>query len=353
MSTTKKANELAPVTPNAGSNAVAAKRDIAIIEAEIQFYKNRVVESSWEIGQRLNEAKEQLEHGEWLRWLEEKAEFSDGTAQRFMRLAKEYPKASPVMELGSSKALALLTLPAADREEFISETHNVAGEEKSVADMSKRELEKAVKERSEAIKAKEEAEALAKANAEKAEELEKKLAEATAKSSQAQTASKASKENLEGAKKELTDLQNSEPALPEQQDQQMMDAMRKEIAAEAKKDAETKLKKKIDQATADKAEADKKLADAEADRERIAKEREQEQKAAADRIEKLQKKLAAASSEHVTIFKTHFDNAQSCINAMNGCLQRLKDEPETQGKLTTALKALCEQTLKTLPEVKK
>jgi len=129
----------------------------------------------------------------------------------------------------------------------------------------------------------------------------------------------------------------------------MMEAMRKEIAAEEKKAAEEKLKNKIEKAAADKAEADKKLADAEIERKRIDEERDREQQAAADRIEKLQKQLAAASSESVTVFKTHFDNAQGCINSMVGCLMKLKEEPVTRDKLASALRALCEKTIQNLP----
>jgi DNA repair exonuclease SbcCD ATPase subunit len=347
MSTTKK--KTTDIAPVAGDNAVAVKRDIDVITAEINFYKTQVVEASWEIGQRLNEAKEQLEHGEWLGWLEDKVDFSEGTAQRFMRLAREYPKTSPVMELGSSKALTLLTLPAADRDEFMDEKHVVDGEEKSVPDMSKRELEKAVKERSEALKAQKEAEDAAAEQKRIADEYAEKLKVADSRADAAQKEAESQKSELQDALKKLEDLKSSGDDLPEEQGQQMMEELRKEIAAEAKKDAEAKLKKKIDQAAADKAEADKKLADAEAARKQIDEERDREQKAAADRIEKLQKQLAVASSEHVTIFKTHYENAQSCINSMIGCMLKLKEEPETREKLAEALRALCEKTIERLP----
>lgn len=102
-----------------------------------------------EIGKRLNEAKSQLQHGEWTEWLKEKVEFSEASAQRFMRLAKEYSNPSPVTDLGASKALLLLAIPEVDREEFLNEKHIVNGEEKSVSEMSKRELEKVIKERDE------------------------------------------------------------------------------------------------------------------------------------------------------------------------------------------------------------
>jgi Protein of unknown function (DUF3102) len=39
-------------------------------------------------GEMLLEAKEQLAHGSWLRWLSRNVELSDRTANRYMRLAR-------------------------------------------------------------------------------------------------------------------------------------------------------------------------------------------------------------------------------------------------------------------------
>ena len=157
-------------------NEMANYRPIEAITEEILFYKAQAGAAILEIGKRLNEAKAQLPHGEWLGWLQEKVDFSESTAQRFMRLAKEYENPSPVTDLGASKALVLLALPPLQRDEFL--------EENDAESMSKRELEKAVKEKLEAMGKKllaaEEAErtaAEAQKQAEaKAEELRKRLA---------------------------------------------------------------------------------------------------------------------------------------------------------------------------------
>ena len=128
--------------------AVAGEvRSITAITDEIIFYKNVGGQAVIEIGKRLIEAKAQLKHGEWLPWLSEKVEFSETSAQRFMQLAREYGNTSLVGDLGTSKALVLLALPASERENFASEKHVVNGEEKSVAEMSKRELEEAIRQR--------------------------------------------------------------------------------------------------------------------------------------------------------------------------------------------------------------
>lgn len=144
------------------SEQLQTTRDIEVITGEILFFKAQAGGAILEIGRRLIEAKEQLDHGQWLGWLAEKVEFSEASARRFMRLAREYPNRSPVIDLGVSKALALLALPESEREDFISETHQVNGEEKTVQEMSRRELEQAIRERDEARQAAEAAQAEAK-----------------------------------------------------------------------------------------------------------------------------------------------------------------------------------------------
>lgn len=117
----------------------------------IGFYKAQTVQNIIEIGRCLIEAKAQLEHGQWTCWLAEKAEISHKQAKRFMQLAREYSsKGTALSLLGYTKALALLAIPAEERDEFIEAPHVVNGQEKTVEQMTSRELEKAIKERDEA-----------------------------------------------------------------------------------------------------------------------------------------------------------------------------------------------------------
>lgn len=139
--------------------AKQAPRDIGIITEEIIELKQTAGAAVLGIGQRLNEAKAVLNHGEWLPWLTEKVEFSERSAQTFMRLAREWSNPQALADLGKSKALTLLALPADEREQFIAEPHLVDGTVKNVVDMTSRELEKAIRERKEALAAKEAAEA--------------------------------------------------------------------------------------------------------------------------------------------------------------------------------------------------
>jgi hypothetical protein len=106
-----------------------------------------------------------LPHGEWGRWLEKEVEFTDRTAQRFMRAAKEFANTTAMSDLPPTKIFALLDIPAEDREQFIQQPHELpTGETKTVDDMTTRELREAIKARKEAEK--------------KAQELERQLAEA-------------------------------------------------------------------------------------------------------------------------------------------------------------------------------
>ena len=82
-------------------------RPLELITEEIVFYKRQAGASIIEIGRRLNEAKAQLSHGEWLPWLREKVDLSERSAQNFMRLAREYSKSAEIADLGAAKALAL------------------------------------------------------------------------------------------------------------------------------------------------------------------------------------------------------------------------------------------------------
>lgn len=148
-------------------------RDIEVITREILDAKRRGGEAILTIGRCLTEAKQALPHGEWLPWLNERVEFSERTAQNFMRLAREWSNPQALADLGAAKALTLLALPAEERESFIAENHVVGGEEKTVIDMTSRELEKAIRERKEA----QEAAAKAQAEASAAEQARAKMAE--------------------------------------------------------------------------------------------------------------------------------------------------------------------------------
>ena len=155
-------------------NAVEAEfeeRTPEIVAAEIRQIADQtrkmVLNSSIEIGKRLCEAKEMIPHGEWGNWLEHSVNFKQSTANNLMKIYTEYgdiqgqlwgasAKSQTFGNLSYSQAVALLAVPAEEREEFVKENH--------VEDMSTRELQEAIKARDEALAA-----------VEKAEKKEKKL----------------------------------------------------------------------------------------------------------------------------------------------------------------------------------
>lgn len=349
-------------------------RPIEVITAEIWLYKQQAGAAILEIGRRLIEAKAQLSHGEWLPWLEEKVEFSDATANRFMRLAREYENPSLVTDLGASKALVLLALPASEREEFVAEKHEVNGTEKSVAEMSRRELEKVIKERD---AAQQRAEAMEKELEDQLEEqrtvYDVDMADVRAKLEEAenraegyrvkleQERAKAAGEMTEAAdelaalREQLEDLQNAPKnvAVEKIVDQEAIDA----AAAKAKADAEKTLKAKIekaekakDAAEKAKAKAEQELAALKVAQEEATAIREREKQTLADQVQALQKKLAVASSSEMTIFKLHFEAGQASINKMTDCIERMTEagDAEGAGKLKNALVALLTTTMEVL-----
>ncbi|MCL2198870.1 MAG: DUF3102 domain-containing protein [Defluviitaleaceae bacterium] len=113
----------------------------------IKKQMSRIEESFLDIGNLLIQAKAKLNHGQWLKWVRNNVEISNVTVQRLMYLAREFSNTSPVTHLGFSKTYALLSLPEDDRIPFIETPHTVDGVEKKVSEMSKREIEVLIREK--------------------------------------------------------------------------------------------------------------------------------------------------------------------------------------------------------------
>ena len=295
-------------------------RTIEVITEDIIRHKSQAGDAILSIGACLNEAKAILTHGEWLPWLTEQVEFSERTAQRFMRLANEWTNPTALSDLGASKALSLLAIPAADRDQFIETPHEVNGEEKLVIDMTSRELEQAIK----AQKAAEEmAVGLQNQLDSHQKEFEEKLAEADA-----ELASRIKEVNK--LQKELADLK----AKPVEVAVMEVDAAAIEKAkAEAVAEMQAKLEKA--QAAADKAKAKQKEAEAA----RLAAEEKLETAA------KAEKRDSIAADEDLTTFRVMFDGVIEQTNKLHGLLIKIrsKGRSEDAQKLSNALVALSEQ----------
>lgn len=123
-------------------------RSVKEIANAIISRKGTIVQSFLGIGNLLIEAKEQLtKHGQWMKWLDIEVNISYRMAERYMQLGRTYANSTSVSNLGMTKALALLALPESQRESFISEPHEVNGQQKTVSDMSVREIRRAIHEK--------------------------------------------------------------------------------------------------------------------------------------------------------------------------------------------------------------
>ena len=125
-------------------SVVSPARSLLEIEADILAQKRTIGRSIVIIGQALREAKSQLEHGAWGEWLSEKVNFSQGTAENYMRIAEQVDGDSALLNLPYTKILALLSVPQEEREAFAEENRV---DEKSVS-----EIKRLVRERDEAEK---------------------------------------------------------------------------------------------------------------------------------------------------------------------------------------------------------
>ena len=117
------------------------KFNIEKTTTEILMLKDQTAQNIIEIGKRLIEVKNNLEHGEFSEWLKTRVDISHRTATNFMKVATTFSNWQPVANLGSRKLLALAGLDEEDRKEVMKENN--------VEDMTTRELEKVVKEKKE------------------------------------------------------------------------------------------------------------------------------------------------------------------------------------------------------------
>lgn len=299
-------------------DAVFEERDIEVITEEINFYKRQAGSAILEIGKRLVEAKEQLTHGEWLPWLEKKVAFSERSAQQYMRLWKEYGKSALSADLSVSKALVLLALPESEREGFAAGKHTVNGEEKTVSDMTVKELEKAIAERNAAR-----------------EEAEKAAADIQ----EAKDTALAAQEELARVRKELEELRSR----PVEVAVEKVDASAEQIAA-ARAEAEKAAAAQVEKAKKTLAEAQERVRKAEEQAAAAAKEKDAALDAAQSykaEAEAARKKLAAAGNADLIKFKTLFDQTVENVNAL---AELLRQQPEGEReKLCRAMQALSQQ----------
>lgn len=350
-----------------------AARPLAVIEAELDVLEQdtrrketALIENYIEVGRHLEEVKAQLPYGEWGSWLESRG-YPQAKAVKLMKVFRAYgkeqqslfggeAKSQAFANLGFHKLVQLLAIEGEeDREQFVAE-HDVEH-------MSTRELERALREREEALEAaaaaKEEVQGLrreadqAKKAQEKAAAKAQRLQDALSKANAA-----AQEAEAEHAKmlQELEELRNR----PVQADTEAVEAARKaaieemtgkvDKAKEAKKKAEDKRK----EAETALAAAQKELSELKAQgpqvRELTQEEKdaltagavEKAQAAANERLQALEKQLAQSDPD-TAAFKVLFEGWQEAYDRMMDALERIRTADSGKAeKLSAAIRTVAE-----------
>ena len=294
-------------------NGAEPVRTIEVITAEIVTIKRQAQQIALyiaiELGRRLTEAKEMLDHGQWGDWLKESVGFSHESANRYMRLFREYAapqnslfgaeiNSSTLTNLSVSKALALLAVPAEEREAFAAENQ--------VDELSTREMDALIEDYKARLKKEEDARIRAEVQNQGIEFALNKARKDAEKAEAARAALEQQVKTLEARPVEVA-VQEPDP----EELKRRMDAAVAEATGPLKAEAK-ELRAQLKEATAKadalakEVETGKKSAEAAADaiaeRERL--------KAA---LQEAEKKLSMADSA-VAVFKVRFDEAQVMLN---------------------------------------
>ena len=324
-------------------NELEIKRTPEVIGAEIRSLTTQARSITlWygiEIGRRLTEAKEMVNHGEWLPFLEQQTEFSQPTASRFMRLYKEYgadqnslfgaeSKYATLNNLSISNALRLLALPEEERESFAAEN--------DLENKSAREVEALIKEKTaleQQLKEAKEGQALA-------------LAEAMAERDSSQAELHTTAEQLKTARERIRQLEERPTEVAVERDEEAIQTAAASARLEAKLEAEKaadaaiaalnrehaeQLQKEMDKAKEAMAERDKL-------KEQMAAVPSAEEKAKLEEeIKALQARISMAAPE-VAAFQAAFQRVQQEFNQM---LEAMGKAPaESREKLRRAVNAM-------------
>lgn len=327
-------------------NELQTTRTLDMVAAEIRTFTASMLNNIIEIGRRMVEAKEMLPYGAFGKWIQENTGYSVSTANNFMRIYTEYGAAQGSLfggetecqtfgKLSYTKALALLALPAGEREAFV-ESHDVDA-------MSTRQLQQAIRERDEA---RQEAEGTA-LRLQELEEARDKIAEAyqAAEREKGQLRERLRELEEKGAEPAAVDPAEIEAAVDAALADQAKENARQMQELQEKLRSATlqgeELQKKLGKVKADLAEAKQRAkadkAEGEAAYRSAADAAKVEAEAAKREAERLRKELAMA--DPVTAeFKAHFTTAQAELAA---CRRIAGDAPpEVREKLQAAMVAL-------------
>ena len=332
-------NELTKMSANSITNRTIDDVTREVIELKQQAQMMMVCYII-EIGRRLKEAKGMLQHGEWGAWLKDKVQYSQSTADNYMKIFDEYgadqisffglAKSQTLGNLPYTKALKLLAIPEDERESFVAENN--------VEEISTRELDRLIEEKKKAEAERDAAFALSetlkkeKAELESAHEesaqLETKIAELSDKLDKAIEAKKKSDAKL----KELKE----NPSVPDE----VLDRIKSEVERDSKADAEQKLSEAQAKAEKEKEDAIKEIKEQLEKAQIDKKEADLRAKLSEERLAEAEKK-AKMSSPEAAIFKVRFEEVQKALSAADKALIDVESvDPDLANKFRKAMTAL-------------
>ncbi len=290
---------------------VVQERTLPVIASEILQIEKTVytvaMDGAIQIGQKLQEAKEKVEHGQWENWCQGNLNYSKRKAERFMKIADEYgdensiySKTTMLSDLSISKALQLLAVPEAEVETFV--------EEHDIEVMTVKELEaeiKQLKEEKSDLKS-----ALAEAgnvDLEELEELNVKLEKAESKAEEQAERVRKLQNQIEGDKKFRDKaIEEAVEAEREQLEREAMEAAKQELQS-AQSEAES-LREKAEQ---------------------------------------LERKLVNSGDENLLKFKIKADQLQEVVKECVDCIIAEGDSDKA-GKMNDALKTVLSNCIESL-----
>lgn len=342
-------------------NKIITARDIEIVTAEIVTIKRQaqqvLIHAAIEIGRRLTEVKAMVPFGEWGNYLEERVEYSQSTANNLMKIYKEYGsdqeslfdgfvKSQTFANLNYTQALALLSVPAEDREQF--------AQDNDVVHKSTREIQELIRQRNEDRAALAIAEnAVTDANNEKVAALRQlETMKARAEAAEAEAADRvkeatdlASKlQKVKAAEKKVKEqlrAAQENPAISEDQMAKIRQEAEEAAAAVAAENAAKEVKRlqsKLDAALtkAQKATEEKNRARLDAEDAR-------------KRMETAQREAKLANPD-ATVFRSLWEQVQEIFNRMNDVRQKIAQADPAMGEaLSQAVRAVLSQWESNLP----
>jgi len=124
---------------------------------QAQMFVQNAAMNLLQLGRVLTEARPLVPHGEWDEWVKRNAKMSRRTAEQYMQAFAEFGLNSRIAELGTTKVLKLLPMPDEEREKLLAEN--------DVAAMSTRQLDEAIKQQRDKLRAEARAEVQAEIDA--------------------------------------------------------------------------------------------------------------------------------------------------------------------------------------------